>query len=133
MFVLVPCSACSRHIRREETSCPFCAAPAEPSPAPPRSRYPLGATRLSRSALVLASLAALEGCGKSEVRDAGVDAEQVAAPPYGAPPIPPIEPTPPERADAGIRPNIPRPPYGAPPPPVRDAGKSKGGLPGLDD
>ncbi len=123
MTVLVECSACARHIRSNEPTCPFCRASATPFEVTARlAPRPL---RLSRAALLIASLAAIEGCGKKPVETIP-DAEAVAAPPYGAPPpdlptTPPLPPlptsTPP--VDAGLR-DMPRPPYGMPP---RDAGR----------
>lgn len=74
MSVLVPCSACSRHIRSTEAACPFCRAPADALAA--ESGPPLrGSLRLSRAALALAGMTALTACGKT-----------LEAPAYGGPP-----------------------------------------------
>ena len=138
MSLLVMCRACARHIRSHEASCPFCRAPAAPSAAAlspaPSPRRLRGEARLSRAALVLAGLGALEGCGKTPAGapDAAPDAELVAAPPYGAPPNWPIEPAIPEARDAGAAQQLPRPPYGAPPP-LRDGGRpGRGKLPDME-
>jgi hypothetical protein len=141
MSVLVPCRACSRHIRNLEAACPFCGTAAEPSAAAPRE---LPARRLSRAALALASMTAIAGCGKETTTAAAyggpppvaLDAEPpvTQAPAYGAPPMiedaAPPPPTPPadagtvKPADAGTRPspNITHPPapaYGGPPPSLK--------------
>lgn len=128
MTVLVECSACARHIRSNESTCPFCRASATPFEV--AARLPPRPLRLSRAALLIASLAALEGCGKKPVETVP-DAEPVAAPPYGAPPpdlptTPPL-PSPLPTVDAGLR-ELLLPPYGMPP---RDAGRRKNpkGLP----
>ncbi|MFO0686185.1 MAG: hypothetical protein U0234_29250 [Sandaracinus sp.] len=69
---LAPCPSCARHVRRTETSCPFCAASITLPPAPTR-RMP---ERLGRAALVTFGAAALatsaSACGN-------------AVPAYGAP------------------------------------------------
>ena len=128
MTILVECSACVRHIRSNEPTCPFCHAAA--SPFAVTARLPPRPLRLSRAALLVASLAAIEGCGKKPV-EAVPDAEPVQAPPYGQPPpelptTPPLPVTQPS-TDAGLH-ELPRPPYGMPP---RDAGRRKNpkGLP----
>ena len=74
MSELVPCSACSRHVRSTEAACPFCRASFDPptARAPDELRSPV---RLSRAALALAGMAALSACGKS-----------LEAPAYGGPP-----------------------------------------------
>ncbi len=121
MTILVECSACARHIRSNEATCPFCRATATPFDATARlAPRPL---RLSRAALLVASLAAIEGCGKKPV-EAVPDAEAVQAPPYGAPPpsdLPTPQPPPGVDGGAGLH-ELPRPPYGMPP---RDAGRPK--------
>jgi hypothetical protein len=107
MSDLEPCPACRRHVRVDESACPFCGGALEASA--PRS---LAAGRLTRAAVFAgAALAGATGCGGKQktdpngngvgnevVVDAGV--EQAAPPdaqpyrepdhnipmPYGAPP-----------------------------------------------
>jgi len=93
VFALVPCGACSRHVKSSEASCPFCgaAAPASSSPSGAASSSPSGAaySRLAAVAAVAASVAALTSCRSSTTGtpplDAGINAN--AAPPYGAVPF----------------------------------------------
>ena len=112
--LLVPCTACARHIRASEDACPFCATgvpdrarlPTEASPS--RGRGP----RLSRAAIFLAgataATAAVAGCGKTTAggSDTSSTPTSIAAP-YGAPPM-----------DSGLEVPIvpPVPAYGGPPP-----------------
>jgi hypothetical protein len=60
---LVPCTACQRHVRADESRCPFCGATGA-KPAPLRAKLPAG--RLS-SLLVMtfhaAATTAVIGCG----------------------------------------------------------------------
>ena len=140
MSELVPCSACSRHIRSTETACPFCRASAEPVAAQ-ASPAPRGSMRLSRAALALAGMTALTACGKEvETRSLyGAPPTNNTSPPapaYGGPPMmfdaeaPPVTPL---AVDAGTdaakeagkppapkpAPNLvspPAPAYGGPPP-----------------
>jgi hypothetical protein len=103
---LRPCPECRRHVRVDETACPFCTAALAPASPP---ALPVG--RLTRAAVFTAGAALVAGAacgGKSApaqdpidntatVVDAGVepiDAEPVPPPPpdhdipmpYGAPP-----------------------------------------------
>lgn len=62
-----PCSGCSRHVRRDETACPFCGeafAPATPA-EPPRLQ------RRLRRALVFAFRAGLAGVAAASCGDDG--------------------------------------------------------------
>jgi hypothetical protein len=107
MSDLHPCTACRRHVRIDERTCPFCAAALSPG-APPA--LPVG--RLTRAAVFTAG-AALAGaaCGgktapaqdpidnTAAAIDAGVDEPQ---PPDAAPYTPPPD-------------HIVDMPYGAPP------------------
>jgi len=108
---LRPCPECRRHVRLDESACPFCAAALAPA-APPA--LPVG--RLTRAAVFTAgaALAAGAGCGSSSPKtqdpidntatttiDAGTEQEIDA----GAPELPP--PPPPDH-DVKM-------PYGAPP------------------
>lgn len=85
MAHLRPCGACSRHVRADESRCPFCEAELEAAPPPPGS--PVG--RLGRAALMAvgvtvgvgvaaATVTSISGCGGK--RDGN------HAKPYGAPP-----------------------------------------------
>jgi len=70
MARLIPCTACSRPIRVNEESCPFCAAaaPADRN-APAAVAVPRGASRARRyaaSAAVAAGITAAAGCGPSQ-------------------------------------------------------------------
>ena len=64
MSPLSPCSSCNRHVRVEETRCPFCAA-ALPGRASVERVLPRG--RLSRATLIAAgaTLAGLSACSSS--------------------------------------------------------------------
>jgi len=91
---LRPCSACDRHVRGDETSCPFCDAKLEPV-APRKVPNVSGLSRAARIALGTALAAAvIPSCGKNE----GGGGESIAQP-YG---VPPLE-TPPE---AGSTPEL---------------------------
>jgi len=87
---LHPCPACKRHLKSEETSCPFCGAGLS------RARPCVGgcsaapAARLARAALVAAG-AALLGAACSS---------QSALPPYGTPPH--LDAGPEASPDAGV-------------------------------
>jgi hypothetical protein len=60
---LMECAACHRHMRRSETSCPFCGSAV--SSAAPERRLPT--VRLSRTALLAFAATALgAGCGGKE-------------------------------------------------------------------
>jgi hypothetical protein len=110
MSDLRPCPECRRHVRIDESACPFCAAAL--APAAPAS-LPVG--RLTRAAVFTAgaALAAGAGCGgktapaqdpidnTATAIDAGVDQQQD----IDAGPVPP--PPPPDH-------DVPMP-YGAPP------------------
>lgn len=62
---LVPCPACSRHVRKNETACPFCATELSlahlPPPALPRSRLGRAATFAFGATLAGAALVACGG------------------------------------------------------------------------
>jgi hypothetical protein len=60
-YGLVPCPGCARHVRTDETACPFCTA-ALPACAPPPEPAANG-PRLNRAAIVaLGASLALTGC-----------------------------------------------------------------------
>ena len=91
MSQLVPCAACSRHVRVSETACPFCAAPF----SAPASRPADASSRLGRAALfafqATTVAAALNACGPSSAPPTTVEPppQTAIAQPYGAPPQPP--------------------------------------------
>jgi hypothetical protein len=74
MSELTPCPECQRHVRKTETSCPFCSQALSlshlPTPALPRSRLGRAATFAFGATLVGAT--ALVGCGgESEGKKGG--------------------------------------------------------------
>jgi hypothetical protein len=94
MAALIPCAGCARHVRSDESECPFCARPLDA--ACEEAEAPRPARRLGRAATFAfgAALAAsAAGCSESHdgrrdsgtPRDAGPDSGAIA-PPYGAPP-----------------------------------------------
>ncbi len=79
-MAFVTCPSCARHVRRNETTCPFCeASVVERIAQTPERAFPTA--RLSRAALVAlaaASVGAIDACGSLS-----------PAPEYGGPPFPP--------------------------------------------
>src|SRR5688572_21457303 len=62
MTELHPCPHCRRHVRRDETTCPFCAqALAAPAPSPG-----LPAGRLTRAAVFAGATLAATACGSGK-------------------------------------------------------------------
>lgn len=107
---LSPCSACARHVRASERTCPFCRAP-----LPERTVGPaVAAGRLSRAALfafgTTALAGAIVGCGGAQQH------EETTAPAYGGPPEPEPGPaTPSETTNESTPPaSTPDDPGGAP-------------------
>jgi len=96
MASLVPCPACARHVRANESSCPFCATAI--GAVPERVLSPAPSDRLlARVAVTFAAAAAtaLTACGK-EPTDKPVPAptntmntDNLPAPAYGPPPVMP--------------------------------------------
>jgi hypothetical protein len=76
MGALVPCPGCNRHVKSDETTCPFCQAPVAPGPCNGRCARPAPA-RLVGAALVAAGAALL---------GAACQSSQSAFPPYGISP-----------------------------------------------
>lgn len=118
MFHLALCTACARHVRSDESSCPFCDAAIEPSPPPA-----LPKRRLNRAATFAfgAALAGATACGGTHTGDdagpqvdSGVDAGAIAQP-YGLPPVD-AGPLPDAGSlpDAGVDSGPIAQPYGAP-------------------
>ena len=115
MIDLAPCPSCHRHVRIDETACPFCATAL--SPGEPRT---LRRGRFSRAAVfagaALVSTAA--GCGgKSKGPDTGggdVENAAIDAGPDEVPIVPDAEPYVEQSDDPYY--DHPNPmPYGAPP------------------
>jgi hypothetical protein len=77
MSALIPCPGCKRHVKEEETACPFCQAALAPKPCSGLCFGP-PAVRLGRAALAAAGVALLgAACQTTTV-----------LPPYGIPPHP---------------------------------------------
>jgi hypothetical protein len=120
---LRPCSSCSRHVRANEETCPFCAASLPTDTSPPAAPH----ERLGRAARVaLGSAAAVvltmsgTACGKEPARG---DKSHVADnPPYGAPP--PMLPMPTAPMPTAP-PTVVEVAYAAPDAAAPDAGKKK--------
>lgn len=77
MTTLVPCAECSRHLKSDESACPFCGAALA---APPRCSGRCAGSlppRLHQAALVAAGAALLGAACQSSPR---------VFPPYGTPP-----------------------------------------------
>lgn len=115
--LLVPCSACRRHIARTETICPFCATEHEPGPRRARPALQPGMSRAARLALqiTLGGTAAAGCAGKAP--DAGAPSP-VAEPERQPPPVAAISASAPApSASAAPSPEPPRrgiPIYGSP-------------------
>lgn len=80
---LVPCSACSRHVKTNEPVCPFCREPRLATAEPRAMDLSPTAQGLSRGALLLAGVAVIAACGK----ETAPPQRQLAVALYGAPPI----------------------------------------------
>ena len=78
MSELLPCGACGRNVKADETACPFCGAALSPPRPCAGGCSGLAAARLARAALVAAG-AALLGA-------AACDSSPSVVPPYGVPP-----------------------------------------------
>lgn len=85
MNQLVPCPECSRHVRKNETTCPFCgqalALAHLPAPAVPRRRLGRAATFAFGASVVGAT--ALVACSDDD--DGGAPVPVYGAPAAGAP------------------------------------------------
>ncbi len=82
--MLRPCTACLRHVRVSETTCPFCAAEL-PAPAvsltATSARLGRAAAFVAGAALVASAVTATSGCGdRPKPKDPNTQK------PYGAPP-----------------------------------------------
>ena len=77
MSALVPCSGCNRHVKSDETTCPFCQAAVSSGTCSGRCARP-SPSRLAGVALVAAGAALLGAACESS--------SQSAVPPYGLPP-----------------------------------------------
>lgn len=117
---LVPCPACSRHVRAADAACPFCAAPVERAgePTNPAAGGAVGAVgtraQLFLGALTVAAIATASAVGCSPPPHAVGPVYGSPAPRYepeadAAAPGPDAAPAAPPVAPAGA--------YGAPPSP----------------
>ena len=78
MSALVPCPGCNRHLKSDETTCPFCQAAVAPGSCAGRCARP-STTRLASAALVAAGAALLGAACESSQSTS-------TFPPYGLPP-----------------------------------------------
>ncbi len=120
---LEPCPSCARHVRVDETSCPFCSA-TMPEGFGARSTAAPEGPALTRAAILFVGAAAVAGCSSSSTPNpmpmplygpAPVDGSVQDAPYDG--PVALYGPAP---VDAGADSPLPAPADG--PGPVRDAG-----------
>ena len=139
-LMLAPRPECSRHVRVDDASCPFCgrAMPLERA-APPTRALPIG--QLTRAAVFFGGATLLNACGPQPVaqpygvpvQDPPPRTEQPQRPPdtpvaqpYGVP-VQPEQPPPPPPSEQQIVPPSGVQLYGAPPappPPPTDHGRS---------
>ncbi len=117
MSCLHLCPHCARHVKKEETTCPFCASvlPADFGVCT-EARAPAGRP-LTRAALVLLGATAIGACGKSGANDPASPGSGVDI--YGPAPV----------ADAGGAAPEPLPVAVYGPPPMFDAGEPEPGPP----
>lgn len=120
---LLPCPACSRHVRKSESGCPFCGASLALASEPER---PQPAQRLGRAATF--AFAAAIGTSVAACSGGTTPADSGIAPAYGAPADTGVDAAilamyggPPQ--DAGTDGGGPAPAYGAP---AFDAGTDTG-------
>lgn len=139
------CDDCARHVRANESSCPFCGHALAEAALPPLVRAPAQLSRAQRIAFVaaIASGPMLAACGDD---DMGKASAPIAVPVYGAP-VPPQQPLAGQGGEAGksggaagrnsgsagrnggaagARPPIAVPVYGAPVPPPAGQGGGAG-------
>ena len=94
---LVPCSACSRHVKTNEHVCPFCGAPRAAGTGADTHAIGLSPTAqgLSRAALLIAGAAVIAACGKesSALRPDGPSAAVYGGPPVMVDPSPTAAPS----------------------------------------
>lgn len=117
---LLQCQACRRHVRSEETSCPFCGQSVEG--LEPRAVAPM--PERSRAAAVLLGAAAMVGCGKEAAQPPPAPnptPTEMAMPAYGGPPV--IPSVPPTYAPSQETAPSPAP---SPAPSAKDAGPPPG-------
>ena len=94
---LLPCPGCARHIRSDETACPFCDRAVAFCAG---GRCGQSAERpLSRAAVLFLGATALAACGK---RDSGMTIALYASAPVDDAAVPMIEPA--DVMDAGVTP-----------------------------
>jgi hypothetical protein len=80
--VLIPCTACTRHVLSDERSCPFCGAARDATPAADvkRTLIPRGTSRAAAFALRAALVTATAGCAANHDGDDEPGAEAGASP-----------------------------------------------------
>lgn len=118
MSQLIPCPSCARHVRANDTTCPFCAAALALAPV----AAPVLGERLGRAALFAFGAAMATNVAACSMSSTPPTDTGTASPDTGSAP-----------ADAGVdaagNPDSGFfPPYGTPPP--EDAGPDMGGLSG---
>jgi hypothetical protein len=85
---LRPCGACSRHVRADETRCPFCEAALEAAPPAPAAT----AGRLGRAALMAVGVTVATVAAASTVTSISACGGRNIQKPYGAPPADGLHP-----------------------------------------
>lgn len=96
MARLRPCTTCHRHVRRNETRCPFCEAELDGSPDAGGPKIP--GTPLTRAAIIFGAATAVAACtsggpdvpgpsSSSGGSSSGNTSSSGAAPAYGVPEI----------------------------------------------
>jgi hypothetical protein len=142
-MAFAPCPSCRRHVRVDETACPFCGATGATLVATPDATTRMTRTRLFAFATTVGVTAATLACPSSggggggniaqpygvpprpepTMVDGGADETTAIAPPATIEPPPPgTAPTLPNTAPTGKPPYGPGGPvamYGAPPPPAK--------------
>lgn len=128
MKTLVPCTGCQRHVRADETACPFCGVAVDASLARPEGVNGAG---LSRAAVIALGAALAAACSQPAAPN------EPGAPPAGPPATTMGKPSPPAPTTTGTSPKddpgsmvsmygmatvTPRPP---PPPAPSTSGSAK--------
>lgn len=87
MIELYPCPGCERHVRQDETNCPFC----ERTLGVELGARRKSVGRLARAAIFAGVTLASTACGDDRSDrapvDAGAEQDVGVATPYGAPPV----------------------------------------------
>lgn len=85
MASLLPCAACSRHIRHHERQCPFCGAERTPT-ARPRREGVMSREATRATLIALGLTVAGTACGDREAESGRSNGPYIV--PYGLPPTP---------------------------------------------